>query len=230
MSTTANANSKNILNSDVEIKGTLKFAGELTFDGKLDGDISSEGILNLGDNAVVKGNLNVNSVVLRGKINGNVTAKERSRSRPRRNCSAIFAPPDWSSRKASPLWAKAKSIPTRSPPLRRLCRAPAKRPRPPDKRNPAGLAIACTDQRCGSGRGLPHLKDSLISTFVQKLSLHLSLPGQLALEGLPDILQIAGPLLGRQAEASFLLHPSASPGVATPQSPPTAHPARKPHS
>src|SRR5208337_1232573 len=77
MSTTSNANSKNILNSDVELKGTIKFAGELTFDGKLDGDINSDGVLNLGDNAVVKGNLNVNSVVLRGKINGNVTAKER---------------------------------------------------------------------------------------------------------------------------------------------------------
>ena len=77
MSTTSNANSKNILNSDVELKGTLKFAGELTFDGKLDGDINSEGALNLGDNAVIKGNLNITSVVLRGKINGNVTAKEK---------------------------------------------------------------------------------------------------------------------------------------------------------
>src|SRR5512135_808888 len=77
MSTTPNANSKNVLNSDVEIKGTLKFTGELTFDGKLDGDITSEGTLNVGDNAVVKGNLNVNSVVLRGKINGNVTAREK---------------------------------------------------------------------------------------------------------------------------------------------------------
>ena len=77
MSTTPNTNSKNILNSDVELKGTLKFAGELTFDGKLDGDINSDGVLNLGDNAVVKGNLNVNAVVLRGKINGNVTAKEK---------------------------------------------------------------------------------------------------------------------------------------------------------
>ena len=77
MSTTPNTNSKNILNSDVELKGTLKFAGELTFDGKLDGDINSDGVLNLGDNAVVKGNLNVNSVVMRGKVNGNVTAKEK---------------------------------------------------------------------------------------------------------------------------------------------------------
>ena len=66
MSTTPSVNSKNFLNSDVEVKGTLRFNGELTFDGKLDGDITSEGILNLGDNAVVKGNLN-----------GNVTAAER---------------------------------------------------------------------------------------------------------------------------------------------------------
>ena len=77
MSTTPTANSKNVLNADVEIKGTLKFAGELTFDGKLDGDITSDGALNVGDNAVIKGNLNVSSVVLRGKVNGNVTAREK---------------------------------------------------------------------------------------------------------------------------------------------------------
>lgn len=77
MSTAVNNGSKNILNSDVELKGNLKFSGELTFDGKLDGDINSEGTLNLGDNAVVKGNINVNSVVVRGKINGNITAKDK---------------------------------------------------------------------------------------------------------------------------------------------------------
>jgi len=72
-----NNNSKNVLNSDVELKGTLKFSGDMTFDGKLDGDINSEGSLNLGDNAVVKGNINVNTVVVRGKINGNVIAREK---------------------------------------------------------------------------------------------------------------------------------------------------------
>ena len=77
MSTAPNPNSKNVLNSDVELKGTLKFSGELTFDGKLDGEINSEGTLNLGDNAVVRGNLNVNSVVVRGKVNGNIAAREK---------------------------------------------------------------------------------------------------------------------------------------------------------
>ncbi len=77
MTSPNNNNSKNVLNSDVELKGTLKFSGELTFDGKLEGDIASEGALTLGDNAVIKGSIDVGSVVVRGKINGNVIAKEK---------------------------------------------------------------------------------------------------------------------------------------------------------
>ncbi len=68
---------KNVLTSDVEIKGNLKFTGELTFEGKLDGEIHSEGTLNLGDSAVVNGNIHAQSVIVRGKINGNITAKEK---------------------------------------------------------------------------------------------------------------------------------------------------------
>jgi cytoskeletal protein CcmA (bactofilin family) len=68
---------KNVLTSDVEVKGNLKFAGELTFEGKLEGEISSDGTLNLGDSAVVNGNINVTSVIVRGKVNGNITAKDK---------------------------------------------------------------------------------------------------------------------------------------------------------
>ena len=77
MSTITTAVGKNVLNSDVEIKGTLKFAGELTFEGKLEGEINSDGTLVLGDSAVINGNINVNSVVVRGKITGNVNAKDK---------------------------------------------------------------------------------------------------------------------------------------------------------
>jgi cytoskeletal protein CcmA (bactofilin family) len=69
--------SKNTLASDVEIKGNLKFSGELTFDGKLDGEIQTDGVLNLGDGAVINGNINAQSVVVRGKVNGNISAKEK---------------------------------------------------------------------------------------------------------------------------------------------------------
>src|SRR5689334_5018401 len=73
----SNSNSKNVLNNDVEVKGTLKFSGELTFDGKVEGDIASEGTLTLGENAVVKGTIDVGSVVVRGKITGNIVAKDK---------------------------------------------------------------------------------------------------------------------------------------------------------
>ena len=69
--------SKNTLASDVEIKGNLKFSGELNFDGKLEGEIQTDGVLNLGDSAVVNGNINAQSVIVRGKITGNIVAKEK---------------------------------------------------------------------------------------------------------------------------------------------------------
>lgn len=76
MSTTAGG-SKNVLTSDVEIKGNLKFSGELTFEGKLDGEVTTDGTLNLGDGAIINGNIAASNVVVRGKINGNIVAKEK---------------------------------------------------------------------------------------------------------------------------------------------------------
>src|SRR5580765_4992968 len=70
-------NSKNVLSSDVEIKGNLKFSGELTLEGKLEGEVNSDGLLQLGESGTVNGNVNVSSVIVRGKINGNVTAKDK---------------------------------------------------------------------------------------------------------------------------------------------------------
>lgn len=74
---TNNNLAKNALASDVEIKGNLKFAGEMTFEGKLDGEVQTDGVLSLGDSAVINGNINAQSVVVRGKVNGNINAKEK---------------------------------------------------------------------------------------------------------------------------------------------------------
>lgn len=68
---------KNVLTSDVEIKGNLRFSGELQFDGKIEGEIHAEGVLTLGETAVVNGNIHVSNVTVRGKVNGNITAKEK---------------------------------------------------------------------------------------------------------------------------------------------------------
>jgi cytoskeletal protein CcmA (bactofilin family) len=68
---------QNVLHSDVDIRGNLKCSGDFFFDGKLDGDLQTEGTLELGENATVRGNIGGTSVLARGKINGNVTARDR---------------------------------------------------------------------------------------------------------------------------------------------------------
>ena len=75
--TTTPGGSKNVLSSDVEIKGDLKFSGEMTFDGKIDGEIKGEGPLLLGESSVVNGNIEAQSAVVRGKVTGNIITKEK---------------------------------------------------------------------------------------------------------------------------------------------------------
>lgn len=70
--------SKNVLASDVDVKGTIKFEAELNFDGKLEGEISSDGgNLTLGKNAEVRGEVKVKSVVIHGTVTGNITVADR---------------------------------------------------------------------------------------------------------------------------------------------------------
>jgi cytoskeletal protein CcmA (bactofilin family) len=69
---------RNNLLKDVEIKGSIKFANELIFDGNLDGNISSaEGVLTVGENASLRGDVKTKTVILKGIMNGNITVQER---------------------------------------------------------------------------------------------------------------------------------------------------------
>ena len=69
--------SKNILSSDVEIKGSLKFSNDLIIDGKIEGEVTSDGSLTIGENAFVSGEVKTKSVVIFGKVNGNITVTDR---------------------------------------------------------------------------------------------------------------------------------------------------------
>lgn len=69
--------SKNVLSSDVEIKGTLKFANELIIDGKIEGEVNSEGDLTVGENANLNADIKTRSVVVFGKVHGNITVTDR---------------------------------------------------------------------------------------------------------------------------------------------------------
>src|SRR6266404_6300295 len=68
---------KDILSSDVEIKGSIKFQKELLIDGKVEGDINSDGILTVGENAEIRGEIKTKSITVYGKVHGNITVGER---------------------------------------------------------------------------------------------------------------------------------------------------------
>ncbi|MEO6847052.1 MAG: polymer-forming cytoskeletal protein [Chthoniobacterales bacterium] len=71
-------NSKNLLANDVEIKGSIKFGTELIFDGKIEGEvISTDGILTIGKNAEIRGEVKTKAVTVFGTVVGNITVTER---------------------------------------------------------------------------------------------------------------------------------------------------------
>lgn len=69
--------SRNVLSSDVEIKGTVKFTNDLVVDGKIEGEVSSDGNLTVGENARLKAEIKTATVVVYGKVHGNITAADR---------------------------------------------------------------------------------------------------------------------------------------------------------
>ena len=71
------SSNKNILSSDVEIKGSLKFSNDLIIDGKIEGEVSSDGSLTVGENALMNGEIKTKSVVIFGKVVGNITVTDR---------------------------------------------------------------------------------------------------------------------------------------------------------
>jgi cytoskeletal protein CcmA (bactofilin family) len=68
---------RNVLSSDVEIKGTVKFQHDLIVDGKIEGDIQSTGNLTVGENARLKAEIKTGTVIVYGKVHGNMTAIDR---------------------------------------------------------------------------------------------------------------------------------------------------------
>jgi cytoskeletal protein CcmA (bactofilin family) len=69
--------SKNVLSNDVEIKGSIKFSHDLIIDGKIEGEVVSDGSLTIGENALIKGEIKTRSVIIYGKVEGNITVTER---------------------------------------------------------------------------------------------------------------------------------------------------------
>jgi len=63
------------LSSDVKIKGSIRFQKELVMDGKVQGQIISDGVLTIGENADIRGDIKSKFVTVHGKVHGNITAE-----------------------------------------------------------------------------------------------------------------------------------------------------------
>ena len=63
--------------SNVEIKGSIKFRNQLFIDGKVEGEITSDGILTIDQNADVRGEIKAKLIIIFGKVYGNIAAAER---------------------------------------------------------------------------------------------------------------------------------------------------------
>lgn len=65
------------LGSDTVYEGKLSFKGTVRIEGRFTGDITSDGTLNVGKDAQVRGTINVGEFLLSGHFNGEVMAKRR---------------------------------------------------------------------------------------------------------------------------------------------------------
>jgi cytoskeletal protein CcmA (bactofilin family) len=58
------------------VSGQLMFQGAARIDGHIEGEIQCHGTLTIGEEAEVRAKISSQTVVIRGKVEGNVTAKE----------------------------------------------------------------------------------------------------------------------------------------------------------
>jgi cytoskeletal protein CcmA (bactofilin family) len=65
------------LGKGTEFKGVLSFEGTIRVDGKIDGEVLSKDTLIAGDGAFLQGEVSVGSIILSGKVVGNINASQK---------------------------------------------------------------------------------------------------------------------------------------------------------
>lgn len=69
------ANATNVLANGIEIIGSIKFSNDMIIDGNVEGEIKSEGgHVTIGENAMIKGDIQAGEVKLFGKVEGKITS------------------------------------------------------------------------------------------------------------------------------------------------------------
>lgn len=65
-----------MIGSDTIITGIIRAQGSVWIDGRVEGDIYTDGLLMIGETAVVIGNIEAGSVICRGMMMGDIVASE----------------------------------------------------------------------------------------------------------------------------------------------------------
>jgi cytoskeletal protein CcmA (bactofilin family) len=60
----------------VEFKGTISYSGTVRIDGHLEGEIHTDGVLLIGEEAIIQAKISAGTIVCKGKITGDVVAKD----------------------------------------------------------------------------------------------------------------------------------------------------------
>ena len=82
-STGAPTTTRNVLNYDVSVVGTLRFTDDLLVDGSVEGEITSDGVLTVGANASIQAGeknkvaVRTQSAIIHGKVVGDIVVTDR---------------------------------------------------------------------------------------------------------------------------------------------------------
>jgi cytoskeletal protein CcmA (bactofilin family) len=66
-----------VLSNQIKLEGRLQSTSNIRFDGEMNGDLTTEGDLSVGEGGRVKGNVTGRNVVVGGSIQGNVNTTGR---------------------------------------------------------------------------------------------------------------------------------------------------------
>lgn len=87
------AGARTYLDQGSKISGRLEFQGPVQIEGQVDGEISANDSLTIGESAVVTAQIKASSIIVAGKLSGEISASERIEIRPSAQVSGNLTTP-----------------------------------------------------------------------------------------------------------------------------------------
>jgi len=71
------SNTSAFLGKGTRVNGKLVFEGPVRIEGQVEGEISAQDTLTIGESAVINAQITGNSIIVHGRVTGDVTARQR---------------------------------------------------------------------------------------------------------------------------------------------------------